>query len=186
MRPPLTLVLTIVLAVLVAACGDGDTEVAAPERVPDDLLPEHLLDGSLGVFENTDESTQEALANTDPAVLTSDTRVWEIRRGDRLVGTVQISTVLPEIDLTDLEVRERLVDQIILGQKNRIRVRDVEVFTTTSNDKTTYVWFASNLFEVMQTKDRELDPEELVTDLIDFQTDQDGWEPLPQLLDFEQ
>lgn len=170
---------------LVAGCGDDEGPAAAPHRVPVALVPERILDGALGVFENVDESTKEALANTDPSTLVADTRVWEIRRGDRLVGTLQISTMLPKVDLTKTEVRDDLVAQVILGQQSRIRIGDVEVFTTTSNDKTVFLWFGRDLFEVVQTKDRELDPEELVTELIEFQSRQDAWEPLPELLGFD-
>lgn len=174
------------LLLLVVACGDGEDTAAAPARVPVELVPDRLLDGALGVFENVDESTKEALANADPSTLVADTRVWEIRRGDRLVGTLQISTLDPSVDLSRPEIREDLVAQIILGQQSRIRIGDVEVFTTTTNDKTVYLWFANDLFEVVQTKDRELDPEELVTDLIEHQSRQDEWNPLPELPEFEQ
>lgn len=178
--------LLVLAAVLTASgCGGDGAAEAVPERVPSELVPERLLDGALGVFENTDESTREALANTDPSSLVADTRVWEIRRGDRLVGTLQVSTTLPKVDLTDMDVRERLVSHVILGQQSRIRVGDVEVFTATSNDKTVFLWFASNLFQVMQTKARELDPEALVADLIEFQVGLDAWEPIPELLEFE-
>lgn len=178
--------IVLLLAVLtaLAACGEDGRAEAAPARVPDELVPDRMLDGALGVFENTAKSTREALATTDESTLVSDTRIWEIRRGDRLVGTLQISTVLPKVDLVDEDIRDDLVAQVILGQRSRIRIGDVEVFTTTSNDKTTFLWFGSDLLEVVQTKDRELDPEALVTDLIEFQTAQDAWNPLPELLEF--
>lgn len=179
------LALVVVFTFVAAACGGGGGEEVAPERVPDDLVPARMLDDEFGVFENTEESTVEALANSDESSLVADTRIWEVRRGDRLVGTVQISTVLPKVDLLDADVRDRFVNQVILGQQSRIRVGDVEVFTTTSNDKTVYLWFGENLFQIMQTKDRALEPEALLTDLIDFQKDKDGWRPLPELIDFE-
>lgn len=169
---------------LTAACGgDGDAAVA-PAPVPDDLAPDTVLDGLL-VIENRDEATLEAFASADETTLVSDTRLWEVRRGQRLVGTLQISSVLPEVDLLDEDIRDRMVGQIILGQSSRIRIGDVEVFTTTSNDKTVFVWFGEEVFEVLQTKDRELDPEALATAIIDFQDGQPGWRPLPQLVDFE-
>jgi hypothetical protein len=172
-------------AALVAACGEGERTLTAPERVPVELVPDRLLDGTLGAFENRDPSTLETFANTGATTLVADTRVWEIRRGDRLVATLQISTVQPKVDLLDEDVRERFADQLILGQSSRFRSGDVEVFTTTVNDKTIFLWFASNLYEVMQTKDRALEPEELLADLLEHQQDNDGWKPLPELVDFE-
>lgn len=173
------------VVVLVAACG-GATDVSAPpERVPADLVPDRLLDGSLGVFENRDPSTLKTFANVGSASLVADSRVWEIRRGDRLVATLQISTVKPKVDLLDEELRERFARQLIVGQSNRIRSGDVEVFTSTTDDKTIYLWFATNLYAVMQTKDRVLEPEALLRDLLDHQEDAAGWKPLPELVDFE-
>jgi len=178
----------VVLAVAVvalAACGGGESPPPAPTRVPADLVPERLLDDTLGVFENRDEATLEIFANAGPASLVADTRVWEIRRGDRLVATLQISTVKPEVDLLDEDVRERFAAQLIVGQSSRFRSGDVEVFTATAEDKTIFLWFASNLYEVMQTKDRELDPERLLEELVEHQESAEGWEPLPELVDFE-
>lgn len=172
------------VASLAAACGSDEGEVVAPMRVPDDLAPATVLDGLL-VIENRDESTLEAFAGADDTTLVSDTRIWEVRRGQRLVGTLQISAVLPKVDLLDPDIRDRMVGQMILGQSSRIRIGDVEVFTATSNDKTVFIWFGEDVFEVLQTKDRALDPEALATAIIDFQDDQPGWRPLPQLVDYE-
>ena len=177
------LTIALVLAMLTAACGDEPEVAVAPEPVPDGLTPDTLLDGLL-VIENRDESTREALAAEDESSLVSDTRLWEVRRGQRLVGTLQISMVLPRVDLLDQEIRDRFVGQMILGQSSRIRVGDVEVFTATSNDKTVYIWFGERLFEVLQTKDRELDPEALLTAVIEYQDDRPEWVPLPQLIEY--
>lgn len=183
MRYPLRCV-AVLLALLVASCGGGSDDDAVPERVPTDLVPERLLSDTLGVFENRDPTTLETFANAGASSLVADTRIWEIRRGDRLVATLQLSTVLSKVDLLDQEMRERFAGQLILGQSSRIRSGDVEVFTATVNDKTVFLWFASNLFQVMQTKDRELAPEDLLAELIEFQHDKDGWKPLPELIDF--
>lgn len=167
-----------------AACGGGEDDAAAPERVPVDLVPARLLDDSLGTFENRDPATLRTLANAGPTSLVADTRVWEIRRGDRLVATLQISTVEPTVDLLDEDVRERFAGQLIAGQSNRFRSGDVEVFTSTVNDKTVFLWFGANVYEIMQTKDSVLEPEELLTDLLEHQSDSESWEPLPELGDF--
>jgi len=175
----------LVVVVLASSCGRGGDADVPPERVPTDLVPARLLSDALGVFENRDPSTLETFANVGPTSLVGDTRVWEIRRGDRLVATLQISTVRPGIDLLDEEVRERFAARLILGQLGRIRAGDVEVFTATADDKTIFLWFASNLYEVLQTKDRELESEALLADIIEYQHDKAGWKQLPELVDFE-
>ena len=175
----------VALASVGAACGDGSDDVVVPERVPDDLVPDQYAEEGLLVLENTDESTLDALANAKESTLAADTRVWEIRRGQRLVATLQISTVLPKVDLLDEDVRDRFVGQVIPGQVSRIRTGDVEVFTTSIDDKTTYLWFGSELFEILQTKDRELQPEKLLAAVVAFQDDKEGWVPLPELVELE-
>ena len=176
----------LVVASLLGGCGGGDDEVVVPKRVPDGLVPPTYLEEGLLALENTDESTRDALANAKDTTLAADTRVWEIRRGQRLVATLQISSVLPKVDLLDEDVRDRFVGQVIPGQVGRIRTGDVEVFTISIDDKTTYLWFGSELFEILQTKDRALQPEELLAAVIAFQDDKDGWVPLPELVEFDE
>lgn len=177
--------LAVAMGSATAACGDGDDEVVVPERVPDDLVPTEFAEEGLLVLENTDESTVDALANAKDTTLAADTRIWEIRRGQRLVATLQVSTVVPKVDLLDEDVRDRFVSQVIPGQVSRIRTGDVEVFTTSIDDRTTYLWFGSELFEILQTKDRELQPEKLLAAVVAYQDDKEGWVPLPELVELE-
>lgn len=172
------------LVALAAACGGaaGD-EAPAPKAVPEDVVPATALGGDLLVRENRDESTLAVLTENPDSSLVADTRVWELRRGDRLVATLQVSTVVSKIDLNDIDIRERFASQVILGARSRIRVGDVEVFTTTSDDKTVYLWFGAHLYQVLQTKDRELEPEALLADLIRFQQDKAGWVPVAELVE---
>jgi hypothetical protein len=174
------------LALGLAGCGKDAETAVAPERVPGDLVAGTYLDEGLLALENTDESTVDALANARDTTLAADTRIWEIRRGQRLVATLQISSVLPKVDLLDEDVRDRFVGQVIPGQVSRIRTGDVEVFTTSVNDKTTYLWFGSELFEILQTKDRALEPEELLAAVVAHQDDKEGWVPLPELVELDE
>lgn len=178
--------LVVAVLLLTAACGKDPGVALAPPRVPDDLVPATYLDEGLLAIENTDEATEDALANARETTLAADTRVWEIRRGQRLVATLQISTVLPKVDLLDEDVRDRFVGQVIPGQVSRLRTGDVEVFTRSVDDKTTYLWFGSALFEVLQTKDRALEPESLLAAVVAFQDDKEGWVPLPELVELDE
>ncbi|HUP85985.1 MAG TPA: hypothetical protein VM143_09995 [Acidimicrobiales bacterium] len=178
-------VLALALASTAAGCGSGSDAAVVSKRVPDDLVPDQYTDEGLLVLENTDESTVDALANAKDTTLAADTRVWEIRRGQRLVATLQVSSVLPKVHLLEEDVRDRFVAQVIPGQVSRIRTGDVEVFTTSVDDKTTYLWFGSELFEILQTKDRELQPEKLLAAVVAYQDDKKGWVPLPLLVELE-
>jgi hypothetical protein len=188
-RLAVVVAMTLAAALGVGACGGGGDDQAGavtPSRVPDDLVAPTYLDEGLLAIENTDEATQDALANARDTTLAADTRIWEIRRGQRLVATLQISTVLPKVDLLDEDVRDRFVGQVIPGQVSRLRTGDVEVFTTSVDDKTTYLWFGSELFQILQTKDRALEPEALLAAVVSYQDDKEGWVPLPELLELDE
>jgi hypothetical protein len=174
--------LTLVVALgLAAACGDESASVA-PVEVDPKLAPA-ALDTNLKLFENRDKDTVRAFANAGERTLVADGRIWEIRRADRLVGTLQISTVLPRVHLTDPKTRESLVRQILPGSLSSIRIGDVEVFTSEVNGKAVYVWFGARLFEVLQLRDRAIeDFEPFATAVIDHQETVSSWEPLPELV----
>jgi hypothetical protein len=175
--------LAVVLVALatMSACGDESRSVA-PVEVDPSLAPEALGDG-LKLYENRDDETITAFANAGERTLVADGRIWEIRRADRLIGTLQISTVLPDVDLRQPDVRDTMVRQILTGAVSSIRIGDVEVFTSTTNDKAVYVWFGRGMFEVLQLRDRGVkDFEPFATEIIAHQATLEAWEPLPELV----
>ena len=170
------------IALLGAACGNSAARTVAPEAVDEQLAPSQL-GTDLKLYENRDEETITAFANAGERTLVADGRIWEIRRADRLVGTLQIATVLPDIDLRDDDVRDAMVRQILPGAQSSIRIGDTEVFTSTVNEKAVFLWFGARLFEVLQVKDRQIeDFESLATEVIEHQQTLPSWEPLPELL----
>jgi hypothetical protein len=168
------------LAASLAACGDA-TVVVAPKRVDPALAPADLPDG-LKLYENTSESTRRALANVGEGALMADGRVWEIRRADRLIGTLQVSTVMPRFDLTDGAVRDGMVRQIIPQGASRIRVQGIEVHVSEDEDRAIFLWFGDGVFEVLQLKDRELEFESVVAAILGHQRKVPSWRPLTDLV----
>lgn len=149
----------------------------------DPTLAPAALDSNLKLYENRTKETVHAFGNAGKRSLVADGRMWEIRRADRLIGTLQISTVLPEVKLTDNTVRESMVRQIVPGSLSSIRIGDVEVFTAAVNGKAVYVWFGAHLFEVLQLRDRAItDFEPFATAVIEHQATIPSWEPLPELV----
>ncbi len=169
----------LVAVVMLGACGSNDALVAPP-AVEAALAPVKLLE-DLDLYENTDKRTVRAFANAGENTLVADGKIWEIRRADRLIGTLQISTVVSRVDLTDRRERDAIVQQIVSGDVVRLRINDVEVYSTTINDKATFLWFGLNLLEVVQIKDRALEEryEELATQIIGHQATVSAWKPLP-------
>lgn len=174
--------LVVTLSTSVVACGGGGGKTVAPAEVDPKLAPT-ALDANLKLYENRDRRTIHAFANAGKRSLVADGRIWEIRRADRLIGTLQIATVLPEVDLMKSNLRDSLVRQILPGSLSSIRIGDVEVFTSEVNGKAVYVWFGKRLFEVLQLRDRATkDFEPLATQVIDHQATVPSWEPLPELV----
>jgi hypothetical protein len=166
---------------LLAACGD-ESAVVAPAEVDPKLAPV-ALGTNLKLYENRDKETVHAFGNAGKRSMVADGRIWEIRRADRLIGTLQIATVLPDVDLRKSELRESMVRQILPGSLSSIRIGDVEVFTSEVNGKAVYVWFGARLFEVLQLRDRGIeDFEPFATQVIEHQATVPSWEPLPELV----
>jgi hypothetical protein len=171
----------VLVALVLGACGRDAREVA-PSEVDPKLAPA-TLHADLKLYENRDEETVHAFANAGARSLVADGRIWEIRRADRLIGTLQISTVLPRVDLTDPDLRETMVRQILPGSLSSIRIGDIEVFTSEVNGKAVYVWFGADLFEVLQLRDQAIDDfEPFATEVIDHQATIPSWSPLPELI----
>lgn len=166
---------------LLAACGGGADENVAPRAVDRALAPSSVAADRYRLFENDDDSTRDAFANAGPASLVDDGVVWEIRRADRLVGTLQISTLRADVDLTDADARASVVNDIIPGGGNRIAVAGQEVHTTTVADRTVYLWFGERLYQVLTLKglDDDDQPEDVLGDVLTHQRTVPAWSPLP-------
>ena len=170
----------IVLAAVIgfAGCGDGDAAIGVrPMSVAADLAPA-AVDGGLKLYEGTDDEIVAAFANAGEESLVADGRLWEIRKGARLVGALQISTVKPKVDLAESRRRDAIVTDVLVGTYDRIRVGDVEVYTSAANDKVVYLWFGESMFQVLQLKGDELDHERVLADVVEHQEDLDSWKPL--------
>lgn len=172
----------VALVLAAAACGGSNDVVAGPPpRVPVALAPPSLTGGSLTLSE--DDQATEAFSQLGDRALVADGRLWQIRHEDRLVATLQISTVKPKVDLADAEQRTAIVNHILPGTRVEIDVNGLAMWVSDSNDKTVYVWFGRDLFQVLQVKSTTIDPEAVVSDLVDFQLRSPDWNALPVAAD---
>jgi hypothetical protein len=149
--------------------------------VQTELVPPSLLNGTLRVVQ--DDKTTEVFAKPVPQALVADGKVFTFRgAGDRLVGTLQLSTVRNNVHLTNPDERNHLVDGI-LPNPERITVGTVEVAQSATSDKSVYVWFSDRQFQVLQLKPSKAVPfktDDLLAELIGYQTSQPSWKPLQQ------
>ena len=168
------------ICVLLSGCAAKSSP--APRPVPTALAPATVLNGDLQLHLNTAPETAAAFHRNDHHSLISDGQLWEVRRNDRLVGTLEIATVKPSIDLTRTSVRTNLTSPILVGATSTLRLAGQEVATVTRSDGvSTLVWFGKGLLEVVQLKDQTVTGPQLAQAIIEYQQTRSEWAPLPQL-----
>lgn len=172
----------VVIGALCALTGCGAAKPAAPDPVPKALAPTALLGNSLHFYLNTAKDTVAAFRQDPKDALISDGKLWEIRRADRLIGTLEIATVKHDVNLARPSVRDHFTSPILIGATSDIRLAGQEVATVQSDDGVaTLVWFGRGLFEVLQLKDNVLTGPQLAQAIIQYQQTRPEWSPLPEL-----
>src|SRR5438046_2105035 len=167
LRRPVSVNAAATILAAAAACGGG-AKAAAPKRVPLNLVPATIggtpqaPDFTLSEFGEARKDFAKAGSRTEVA----DGRLWEIRRGATLVGTLQISTVKPNIDITKKKERDKIVDLVMQGSATKIKIRDVDIATSTDAQKTEYIWFGKQMFEYLQVKGTDVKPETILRRLL--------------------
>ena len=171
----------LLVALTLAACGDEPQEEVLPSDVPDGLVPATVQGDRFAFFESELPSVRESFSNAGPDSLAADGRLWELRTGDRLVGVLQLASLMPEVDLEDPAHRRQIVGQLLPTSRDQFDVADVTVWSSSARDKTMYLWFSKNMFAVLTLKagsQDELDPEQVLTDVVTQNVASDEWEPL--------
>jgi hypothetical protein len=161
------------------ACGDEPQEIAAPALVPEGLVPVSVQGDSLAFYETEAPGAIRAFADAGPDSLAADGRLWELRIGDRLIGVLQVTTLLPEIDLHKESHRDSIVRQLLPTARDRLDIGDVAVWTSTSSGKTSFLWFGKGMFSLLTVKpgtDDAIEPEAVLQDVLDHMVASDGWE----------
>ena len=183
MRRPRRLGAVAPLLVLALVTGCGQETVSAPRPVPTALAPATVLNGSLGLHLNTNPSTTKAFEQGAKSSLIDDGRLWEVRRKDRLIGTLEIATVKAKVNLAKESTRADFTDPSLVGARSDIRLLGQEVSVVDGGDGglSTLIWFGKGLFVVLQVKDKLVTGPDLATAIIQYLQSRPEWEPLPQL-----
>ena len=162
------LVLGCVLVALLAACGSGGgSALVEPASVPTGMVPATLGEG---LIVQEFSPARARFASAGESSLVADGRVWEIRRGQTLVGTLQVSTVKPDVSVADKSDRKAIIGGVMTGiAYETVEVGNTPVIASTAADKSLYLWFGHDLFEVLQVKSTKVQPDEIAAELIEFQ-----------------
>ena len=180
MRTRSAVVAVTLLAALLGACGD-EKPVVKPASVPEAMVPDHVQNAEYAFYESQLPQVTNAFANAGANSLAADGRLYEMRKADRLVGVLQLTTLVPELDLDNEEHRDQVIGQILPTVRDRITVGDVVVFTSNANNKTMFLWFAQDMFNLLTIKpgsEDQLDAEGVLTEVLDHQTAAPAWKPL--------
>jgi hypothetical protein len=152
-----------------AACGadDATRPLVKPAAVPTGIVPDTVA-GDLTLHEFA--PARATFARAGETSLVADGRVWAIRRGETLVGTLQVSTVKSDVSVTDREDRAALIGGVMTGiSYETIDVGSTQVIASTAADKSLYMWFGPNFFQVRQVKSTKVDPDTVAADPIEYQ-----------------
>jgi hypothetical protein len=174
-------VAAVVLGLATTACGDEPDVVVLPIEVPEGLVPASVQGDRFKFFESELPSIRESFANAGADSLAADGRLWELRLGDRLVGSLQVSSLMPEVDLENPDHRKQIVGQILPTSRDQFDIDDVTVWSSAAREKTVYLWFSRQLFAVLTLKggsEDELDPEQVLTEVVAQNVVTEGWDPL--------
>ena len=171
--------LLVALTLAAGACGDEPAPVVAPALVPEGLVPASVQGDSLAFYETQAPGAVKAFADAGPDSLAADGRLWELRIGDRLIGVLQLTTLLPEVDLLDKDHRDTIVKQLLPTARDRLDIGDVAVWTSSSSGKTSFLWFGEGMFSLLTVKpgtDDAIEPEAVLQDVLDHMVAAEGWD----------
>lgn len=167
---------------LLAGCG-RDPLPPPPPAVPVELVPSAIL-GDLGLEEFS--GARQAFAEAGDSSLVADGRLWEIRRAETLVGTLQIATIRRELSTSRPQDRRDILAAVMTGASyETVDVDGVPVARMSRADKTLFVWFGTDLFEVLQLKGTKVDPDAVLGAIIEHQLGQNRFEPVGSVDDEE-
>jgi hypothetical protein len=155
--------------------------VVKPASVPAGLVPPRVQHDAFAFYESELPQVKDAFTNGGASSLVADGRLWELRTGDRLVGLLQMSTLVPEVHLTNRKHRDQVINQIMPVGRDQITVGDIPVFTSLAKQKSVFLWFATNMFFVLTLKpgsEDHLDAEGVLGEVIAFALQSNRWKPL--------
>jgi hypothetical protein len=107
--------------------------------------------------------------------------VWELRKADRLVGTIELVTLDPtRADTRDAGDRSDIRAQILAGTQSQLDFDGMPVWAAKDGDRELYVWYGRQVLGVLQVKADELDADETVTQVVTSIVGDEAWPAMAQ------
>jgi hypothetical protein len=166
--------MVVVLGLVLASCGSSDEGPVARGGLPERLAPDSIGDIAL----QREPSLEAGFAKAGANALVDEGRIFSIRRGDEVLGSVQMAPfrrglIRSKRDLD--EVRLGVVTGIGNGTFKPVRAGSDVVLAQRGARTTFYLWFdpGSTYFQLMVAGREMKDPEALFASLLAYQRGED-------------
>lgn len=153
---------------LLTACA-SPAKVVAPKGP---VLPARITPDTLGDFAFHQEPDMEAVfEKAGDASLVTGGSIHTIRRGNEILGYIEVAEFKPAYKATNRDVREGVLDTIGNGRFELGRLGGEYVHVQTSAEQRFYLWFSNNgsYFELLVAKKGFEEAERLFPALLAFQ-----------------
>lgn len=173
--------LCVVVAGGACAARTPKLDTSPPVPVVTQIVPTAVESQQLTVDLDTTREVRSAVRQVGAQVLVSDARVWNLHRGQRLVGALQLATLKKRVDPRVDADRRDIIGQILGGRAREIEVGGVPVWTIPDDGahRGIYVWFGAHAFGVLQVKGDDINGGAIADQLIHAIATQPAWQALP-------
>jgi hypothetical protein len=172
-RPlPTALVLLVALAAglaLPALRGDGSRPPSGP------ALPARVAPAALGDVRFVPElEAQKAYAAAGSTSLATEGRVFSLRQGDVVQGSLQVAGLVGDVDVRNRRVREQVLEGLGSGKFVPARIGEERVYRIRLPEQTLLLSFADNgrSFTLMVTRAGYRDPERVFAAVLAYRRGQ--------------
>jgi transglutaminase-like putative cysteine protease len=151
-----------------SACAPGAPRAESPIRFPDPLVPERVLDFPL----EHQQAVESEYAKPGSAALVSRGKVFTVRKGPSIQGSVQISLLKPDVDGRAWQVRRSIERNIGPSEGFRtIRFGTVRLRAIELAEQRIFLWFPPdvNAMELFIMRKGFAEAEAVVLELIRYQ-----------------
>ena len=168
---PRTAILAVTIAVVVAVVAlaptGGSPSAALPLALPDPLVPETAAGYSI----NRESDLEENYSKPGTDALVRDGRVFTIRQGSVVAGSLQVALLRDDVDGRDRDVQRGLERVIQTGDFDTHRFGTFRVRKLEQAEQTIYVYFPPtvNVMEVFVLRSDTEGADELVREVISHQ-----------------
>lgn len=168
--------LAVVMVAVAAAAGGlgcGGEAPRPPRALPADLVPATLPDPTdpANPYQLLEFApARDRFAAAGPRSLVDEGRLYEIRRGGNLAGTLEVAALARRVDLRDEATRKELIGLLLPGATTTVTVRGTPVVRSVSEEKSTFLILGDGLFELVDVRRTEkVDPNQVLAALLDAQ-----------------